>query len=161
MATLIRHDCFTKIGTYEEDLCFEDWDMWMRISRMFRFAYDNTPAAKYRVVSTSAFRTMLESMRRSVELLKIKYLFRGWLNAGQRRSAALALEQAVSRLYQSGSNIPLRWKITLLKRNCSAKTICLIVCSTCRLSFATFQHLVAFGAALKGMIWPQQREQRL
>jgi glycosyltransferase involved in cell wall biosynthesis len=76
MTTLIWRDCFTKAGTYDEDLCFEDWDMWMRISRIFRFAYDETPAAKYRVVSTSAFRTMLEEMRRSVELLKIKYLFR-------------------------------------------------------------------------------------
>ena len=161
MTTLIRRDCFTNAGTYDEDLCFEDWDMWMRISRIFRFAYDKIPTAKYRVVSTSAFRTMLEAMRRSVELLKVKYLFRGWLNAGQERSAVLALEGAVSRLYQRGLQIPLRWKITLLKRNCSAKTICLIVCSTCRLSFTTFQHIVAFGAALKAMIWRQQREQRL
>jgi glycosyltransferase involved in cell wall biosynthesis len=161
MTTLVRRNCFTKVGTYDEDLCFEDWDMWMRISRIFRFAYDKTPTAKYRIVSTSAFRTMLEAMHRSVELLKVKYLFRGWLNAGQERSAALALEGAVSRMYQRGSHIPLRWKITLLKRNCSAKTICLIVCSTCRLSFTTFQHIVVFGAALKAMIWRQQREQRL
>jgi glycosyltransferase involved in cell wall biosynthesis len=161
MATLIRRDCFNTVGTYDEDFCFEDWDMWMRISRIFRFAYDNIPSAKYRLVSTSAFRTMLEGMRRSVELLKIKYLLRGWLDARQRRSAALALEQAVSRLYQLGSDIPLRWKITLLKRSCSAKTICLVACSSCRLSFVTFQHIMAAGTALKRMIWPQQREQQL
>ena len=161
MATLIRRDCFIRVGTYDEDLCFEDWDMWMRISRIFRFAYDPIPTAKYRLVSTSAFRTMFKGMRMSVELLKIKYLLRGWLDARQRRSAALALGEAASRLYQLGSRIPLRWKITLLKRKCSAKTICLIVCSSCRLSFVTFQHIVAFGTALKGMIWPQQREQRL
>src|SRR3954453_8264920 len=161
MATLIRHDCFTKAGTYDEDLCFEDWDMWMRISRIFRFAYDNIPAAKYRVDSTSAFRTMLEDMHRSVELLKIKYLLDGWLDARQRRSAALALEEAILRLYQRGLDIPLRWKITLLKQNCSAKTICLIACASCRLSFVAFQHIVAVGTALKGMIWPQQRQQRL
>ena len=161
MTTLIRRDCFTKVGTYDEDLCFEDWDMWMRISRIFRFAYDKTATAKYRVVSTSAFRTMFEAMRRSVELLKVKYLFRGWLNEGQGTSAVLALEAAVSRLYQLGSHIPLQWKITLLKRNCSAKTICLVISSTCRLSFAMFQHIVAFGAALKRMIWRQQREQGL
>jgi glycosyltransferase involved in cell wall biosynthesis len=161
MTTLIRRDCFTKVGTYDEDLCFEDWDMWMRISRIFRFAYDKTATAKYRVVSTSAFRTMFEAMRRSVELLKIKYLFRGWLDERQRTSAVVALEGAMSRLYQLGLHIPLQWKITLLKRNCSAKTICLVICSTCRLSFAMFQHIVAFGAGLKGMIWRQQREQGL
>ena len=27
MATLIRRECFTLVGTYDEDLCFEDWDM--------------------------------------------------------------------------------------------------------------------------------------
>ena len=161
MTTLIRRDCFTKVGTYDEDLCFEDWDMWMRISRIFRFAHDKIPAAKYRVVSTSAFRTMFEAMHKSVELLKVKYLFRGWLNEGQGTSAVLALEGAMSRLYQLGSHIPLQWKITLLKRNCSAKTICLVISSTCRLSFAMFQHIVAFGAALKRMIWRQQREQGL
>jgi glycosyltransferase involved in cell wall biosynthesis len=159
MTTLIRRDCFTNVGTYDEDLCFEDWDMWMRISRIFRFAYDKTPAAKYRVVSTSAFRTMFEAMRRSVEILKVKYLFRGWLNEGQRTSAVLALEGTISRLYQLDSHIPLQWKITLLKRNCSAKAICLVICSTCRVSFGMFQRIVAFGAALKGMIWRQQREQ--
>jgi glycosyltransferase involved in cell wall biosynthesis len=161
MTTLIRRDCFTKVGTYDEDLCFEDWDMWMRISRTFRFAYDKTATAKYRVVSTSAFRTMFEAMRTSVELLKVKYLLRGWLNEGQETTAVLALQEAMSRLYQLDSHIPLQWKVTLLKRNCSAKTICLVICSTCRLSFAMFQRMVAFGAALKGMIWRQQREQGL
>jgi glycosyltransferase involved in cell wall biosynthesis len=161
MTTLIRRDCFTKVGNYDEDLCFEDWDMWMRISRIFRFAYDNNARAKYRLVSTSAFRTMFEAMRRSVELLKVKYLLHGWLNTAQETNAVLALEEAMSHLYQLGSHIPLRWKITLLKRNCSAKTICLVICSTCWVSFAMFQHIVAFGAALKRTVWRQQREQRL
>src|SRR5206468_7556312 len=67
MTTLIRRECFTKVGKYDEDLCFEDWDMWMRISRRFRFAYDEVPAAKYRVVSTSVVRTMSEAMDRSTE----------------------------------------------------------------------------------------------
>src|SRR4051794_32475030 len=114
MTTLIRRDCFTKVGTYDEDLCFEDWDMWMRISRIFRFAYDKAASAKYRVVSTSAFRTMFEAMRTSVELLKVKYLLRGWLNEGQETTAVLALQEAMSRLYQLDSHIPLQWKVTLL-----------------------------------------------
>jgi glycosyltransferase involved in cell wall biosynthesis len=161
MTTLIRRECFNHVGTYDEDLCFEDWDMWMRISRRFRFVYDTIPAAKYRIVSSSASRAMSEAMSRSTELLRVKYFFRGWLNAEQGRNAALALDGVVWRLYQVGSHIPLRWKITLLKQNCSAKTICLIVCSTCGLSFARFQQILALGVALKGMIFGQQREHRL
>src|SRR6266446_2584505 len=161
MATLIRRECFKQVGPYDEDLCFEDWDMWMRISRTFRFVFDKIPAAKYRIVSSSAARTMSETMSRSVELLRVKYFFRGWLNAEQGKDAALALDGVVWRLYQVGSHIPLRWKSALLKQNCSAKTICLIVCSTCGLSFARFKQILAFGVALKGKIFRQQREHRL
>src|SRR6476661_6254879 len=135
MTTLIRRDCFTKVGMYDEDLWFEDWDMWMRISRKFRFAYDKLPAARYRVVSSSAVRTTSEALDRSVALFRIKYFCHGWLNAQQTRNLALALDEAVWRLYEAGSRIPLRWKVTLLRQNCSAKTICLVICSTCGFSF--------------------------
>ena len=170
MTTLIRSECFAQVGTYDEDLCFEDWDMWMRISRTFRFVYDKIPAARYRIVSTSAVRTMSEAIPRSINLLRVKYSSRGWLNAEQARrwlsaaegrSAAFALDEAVWRLYEAGSHIPLRWKVTLLKQNCSAKTICLVVCSMCGLSFARFKQILAFGVALKRMIFRQQREHRL
>ena len=161
MTTLIRRECFTKVGTYDEDLCFEDWDMWMRISRTFRFVYDTIPAAKYRIVLSSASRAMSGAMWRSAKLLRVKYFFRGWLNAEQRRrwlnavqerNAALDLDGTVWRSYQLGLHIPLRWKITLLRHNCSAKTICLIVCSICGISFERFQQILAFGVALKGKI---------
>ena len=79
----------------------------------------------------------------------------------ERRNLALALDEAVWRLYEAGSHIPLRWKVTLLKQNCSAKTICLVVCSTCGFSFARFKQILAFGVALKGMIFRQRREHRL
>jgi len=160
MATLIRRECFTLVGTYDEDLCFEDWDMWMRISRRFRFAYDKIPAARYRLVSESAVRAMSEAMCRSEELFRLKYFGRGWLNAEQSRNVALALDEVVWRLYQAGSHIPFRCKITLLKQDCSAKTICLILCSTCGLSFTRFQQTLAFGVALKRMIFRRRPEPR-
>jgi glycosyltransferase involved in cell wall biosynthesis len=81
--------------------------------------------------------------------------------AGQGGNLALALDEAAWCLYEGGAHIPLRWKITLLKQNCSAKTICLVVCSTCGFSFATFKQILAFGVALKRMIFRQRREHRL
>ena len=81
--------------------------------------------------------------------------------AEQGRNLALALDEAVWRLYQAGSHIPLRWKVALLKQNCSAKTICLVVCSMCGFSFARFQQILAFGVALKRKIFRQRREHRL
>jgi glycosyltransferase involved in cell wall biosynthesis len=161
MTTLIRRECFNKVGMYDEDLCFEDWDMWMRISRKFRFACDNVPEARYRVISSSAVRTMSEDLDRSIELFRTKYFWRGWLNAEQKRDLASALDEAVCRLYQAGSHIPLQFKITLLKQNRSAKTICLVVCSMCRFSVATFKKILAFGMSLKRTIFGQWREHRL
>jgi len=64
----------------------------------------------------------------------------------------LALDEAVWRLYEAGLHIPVRWKIALLRENCSAKTICLVVCSMCGLSFTRFKQILAFGVALKGKI---------
>jgi hypothetical protein len=55
-------------------------------------------------------------------------------------------------LYEAGSHIPLRWKIALVRQNCSAKTLCLVVCSMCGFSFARFKQILAFGVALKGKI---------
>src|SRR6266511_1244556 len=120
MTTLIRRECFKDVGTYDEDLCFEDWDMWLRISRAFRFAYDKTPTAKYRVVSSSAARAMSKAMRRSEELFRVKYFCRGWLNAEQGKNAALVLDKVVWRLYQAGSQNPDRSKNKLLQQDCSA-----------------------------------------
>ena len=92
------------------------------------------------------------------ELLRLS---RGSLNAEQRRNLALKLDEAVWRLYQADSHIPLRCKITLLKQNCSAKTICLVVCSMCGFSFTRFKQILLFGVALKRLIFRQPREHRL
>lgn len=48
MTTLIRRTCYDTIGLYDEDLPWEDWDMWMRIARRYSFLYSSTPSAKYR-----------------------------------------------------------------------------------------------------------------
>jgi glycosyltransferase involved in cell wall biosynthesis len=53
MTTLIKRECYEKVGLYDEALYYEDWDMWLRIARGFEFAYSNEISAKYRIVSTS------------------------------------------------------------------------------------------------------------
>lgn len=85
MSTLIRRECYNHVGNYDEDLCFEDWDMWLRISRSYQFAFDAIPSAKYRVVATSMVRTIHKEMVNSMEFFRLKYLYRGWLNLSQVR----------------------------------------------------------------------------
>jgi glycosyltransferase involved in cell wall biosynthesis len=48
MTTLIRRSCYDKVGLYDENLPWEDWDMWMRLARHYSFIYSPTPSARYR-----------------------------------------------------------------------------------------------------------------
>jgi glycosyltransferase involved in cell wall biosynthesis len=57
MTTLIRKDCFREVGTYDPNLLFEDWDMWLRIARRYSFLYSSVPSAKYRVHEKSLMHT--------------------------------------------------------------------------------------------------------
>lgn len=42
--TLIRKECFKRIGMFDENLrCADDWDMWIRISEHYAFAYIDEP----------------------------------------------------------------------------------------------------------------------
>ncbi len=59
MSTMVRMECFQKIGNYDESLIFEDWDMWLRISSKFDFCFSDYVSAKYRILQTSMMRTVL------------------------------------------------------------------------------------------------------
>lgn len=49
LTTLIRRSCYDEVGFYDENLPWEDWDMWMRIARQYAFVYSPTPSARYRI----------------------------------------------------------------------------------------------------------------
>jgi glycosyltransferase involved in cell wall biosynthesis len=74
LTTLIRRSCYDAVGWYDERLCFEDWDMWLRISQRFKFAYSPIISAKYRIVSTSACRTFMKQL--TVPTLTSHFLLR-------------------------------------------------------------------------------------
>lgn len=54
MTVLIRRECFAKIGQFDENLAYEDWDMWLRIAREFNFLYQPEITCHYRIHGTSA-----------------------------------------------------------------------------------------------------------
>jgi glycosyltransferase involved in cell wall biosynthesis len=59
MTTLIRRSVYDRVGLYDENLAFEDWDFWLRTARNFHFAYSQVPSANYRVVNSSLVRTLI------------------------------------------------------------------------------------------------------
>lgn len=76
-AVLIRRCCFEKIGNYDESLYFEDYDMWLRIARAYKFAYLPNILAKYRSHSASMSNSNLDEMKKSLSLIYLKQLETG------------------------------------------------------------------------------------
>jgi hypothetical protein len=58
LATMIRRECFDTVGNYDEELVYEDFDMWLRIARHYDFVFSPTISAKYRIVPESMTRVL-------------------------------------------------------------------------------------------------------
>ena len=69
LTTIIRRSCYDEVGLYDENLPWEDWDMWMRIARHYSFVYSPTPSAKYRIHEKSLSRS--DPARMLKELVKV------------------------------------------------------------------------------------------
>jgi glycosyltransferase involved in cell wall biosynthesis len=49
-SVLIRRECFDRVGLFDETLrASEDWDIWLRVSRVYRFAGISEPLLNYRI----------------------------------------------------------------------------------------------------------------
>lgn len=91
MTTLIRRQCYDRVGCYDEALLYEDWDMWLRLSRCFEFAYSPEVSAKYRHVATSMMRSQTARMFDAVCRVCLKHLESDTLDAQARRLAVSQL----------------------------------------------------------------------
>lgn len=50
ITVLARRACFDRAGTYDESMRVnEDWDMWLRVSRHFRFVFNDRELARFRL----------------------------------------------------------------------------------------------------------------
>lgn len=59
LTTMIRVGCLRDIGEYDERLSYEDWDIWLRISQRYEFAFFGYVSAKYRIVGSSMARAVV------------------------------------------------------------------------------------------------------
>lgn len=60
MATLIRRDALHEVGGYDENLTYEDFDMWLRLASRYRIEFCPGTVAGYRVLLSSMVRTLFE-----------------------------------------------------------------------------------------------------
>jgi len=70
---LVKRECFDKIGLFDEELpCLVDWDLWLRISRDYHFAYVTEPLARVYFTSNSASSNR-QNLARALERILQKY----------------------------------------------------------------------------------------
>lgn len=103
MSTLIRKSAIESVGNYDEELTYEDYDMWLRLSHKFNFFFQPGIVAKYRIVNTSMVRTLFDnpSPNHSYSVFQIceKWLPSGLLTPLQRKDWVKKQSSAAYSLY--------------------------------------------------------------
>lgn len=102
MTTLIRRSCYDQVGLYDENLPWEDWDMWLRLARRYSFLYSPTPSAKYRYHENSLSHSDNAVMLKGSFKIYFKQLGVGQLNEEQKSTAIKAMLWSSEELYRRG-----------------------------------------------------------
>ena len=102
MTILIRRSCYDVVGLFDEELPWEDWDMWMRVARHFSFVYSPTPSAKYRChdKSLSHSHSDRERMLKGSFNTCLKQFGLGHLREGQKSTLIRMLLNLSEELYR-------------------------------------------------------------
>jgi len=91
MTTLVRRSCYNVVGSYDESMPTEDWDMWLRIAQHYSFLYSSIPVAKYRSHPDSFSHSDPVSMIVGTIMALAKQFELGHLNEEQKSTVAHTL----------------------------------------------------------------------
>ena len=110
-STLIRRSCFDDVGGFDEDLVYEDYEFWLRVSRRYQFTYDDAVLAVYRVVRGSTIRRLSGAINRDTIRIYRRYLH----IAAERRLVAQQISHRSWRLYITGDDDGLRYLLMSIR----------------------------------------------
>jgi glycosyltransferase involved in cell wall biosynthesis len=121
LTALIRRSCYDKVGLYDENLPWEDWDMWMRLARHYSFLYSPTPSAKYRRHQNSLSQSDHAAMLKGSFKTCLKQFGLGHVNEEQKPSLIGMLLHLSEELYSRGDSesadiLLALWQVTGNKR---------------------------------------------
>ena len=130
LATLVRRSAMQAIGPYDERLVFEDWDMWLRLSQRYDFAYSSTPVARYRLVPTSLMRDLLGRRRAELAVselrIRLKHVGR---SAASDHLLGFGLDANLEDLYQHRHHRRCEYYRRVAEHNCNRRLL-----DVCRLA---------------------------
>jgi len=148
MTTLIRRQCFDTVGPYDETLLYEDFDMWLRISRQFCFSFSPKISAKYRILPTSMTRAVMEkngwgALKSNFRIFE-KCLQTSELTSEQRTYIGYRLRDIATRMYVEkceGRNYYL-WK--LVRHSPRKYSLAIFLCSIASIPSQQFSRLLSW-----------------
>jgi len=117
LTTLIRRSCYDEVGLYDENLPWEDWDMWMRIARRYSFLYSRTPSAKYRQHEKSFSHSDSTRMLKDSLKIGLKQFDLGNLEEDQKSTLTRTILNFAAELYkrndsESRETLLALWQVT-------------------------------------------------
>jgi len=129
-STLVRRSCYEKVGLYDENLNYEDWDIWLRIAREFEFLYVPRVEAIYRVHNKSATYTRRLQIEESSLVLLCKHL--DYSVEGD-KIIHRHVRQLSESIYQLGSTNAHGWLKKAHSHSSDKRTFALLLLSTLRI----------------------------
>ena len=157
MTTLVRRSCYETVGSYDERLCFEDWDMWLRIAQRYHFAFSPKVYAKRRIVSTSMSSTLLKS--ESPMMLRTSFRLNEKLSRSDRlpfARASLIRQRLVwyaERMYQLGHQGRTLHLFKAFLADRRRRTLVMGVCSALGMSYSQFCQILNRMASVKRALY--------
>jgi glycosyltransferase involved in cell wall biosynthesis len=149
MTSFIRFRCLEVVEGVDESLVAEDWDLWLRISRQFKFRFFTEPSAYYRVLPTSMTRTLADEIIASERRMIVKCLRRGWL-VGEKREEAIEAEYLdACDAYRRGLSKRFTEAASAFRRRASMKRALLLLFVAFRLPYRRFEQLIIFLGGLR------------
>jgi cellulose synthase/poly-beta-1,6-N-acetylglucosamine synthase-like glycosyltransferase len=138
-SAMVRKTCYEKVGAYDDNLFYEDWDMWLRISRHYKFTYSSTITVKYRILPTSMARESWDKIARSAEDIVIKNWRQRTLPVAMHGQAAELLRSRALEAYEQRPRSSCKYICELLKARFSFKHVLLLMCAWSSIPYAVLR----------------------
>lgn len=143
MAVLVRAACYARVGGFDESLYYEDYDMWLRIAKHFRFSYMPAVVAKYRVRGGSLYHGVSEDREKRIRFIRSNFaIFRKYasdaeLTREQRAMAGRMLARTARHLFMLGAPRSAACLAEALRYRLDVETLVCLVLALFRVRYET------------------------
>lgn len=115
---VVKREVYEKLGAFNKDLTWlEDWEMWIRIACDYRFYYEPSVLASYRIHDTSNTTASLETGRFVKDVLGCINVYSGYLKVSESEKKAISISAKQHYLYYAKVQSRQRLSILILIRS--------------------------------------------